>query len=180
MNASPDGSARKRRLASAVAFALVLALLGTNLYTFSFFWYRELDRANADYQRRRLQIEDAPVRAVDVVFAGDSFIEEGFWSQWYPDVAIANVGARGTTAHAMYYRRHHITRAQPAKVFVMVGINDLNISGLRLGTDRLKQMYALLLQDMADSMPRARVHVHAILPTARLGRGTSASMSWGR
>ncbi|MCB1479967.1 MAG: hypothetical protein KDJ62_14070 [Rhodobiaceae bacterium] len=156
---------RKYKRIIAVMAVVVITLIASNIFTFNYFWQWEIDHADTEYQRRRLQIEGMGTRDADIVFAGDSFIEEGFWSFWFPDTDIINVGARGTTSYHMFWRRHHITRSHPAKVFMMLGINDLNFSDLILDIDELEETYASLLDKLAAEAPQTKIYVHAILPT---------------
>ncbi|MFN0263122.1 GDSL-type esterase/lipase family protein [Tepidamorphus sp. 3E244] len=125
-----------------------------------------MDAAYNEYQRRRLQIEGMRVRDVDIVFAGDSIIEEGYWQHWFPEKDILNVGAPRTTTYNLYYRRNHITRVHPDKIFIMVGINDLLISKVFLEIEQLVRMYELLLLDLEDEAPHAKIYVNSIIPTA--------------
>ncbi len=69
--------------------------------------------------------EELPVYANSIVMVGDDYIDRGLWSEFFGDTAIKNRGITyDATAHVLY-RIHKIALAQPAKVFVSVGWNDV-------------------------------------------------------
>ena len=69
--------------------------------------------------------EELPLYANSIVMVGDDYIDRGLWSEFFGDTAIKNRGITyDATAHVLY-RIHKIALAQPAKVFVSVGWNDV-------------------------------------------------------
>ncbi len=156
---------RKTRIVLGISLAANLVLAGLALHTFNFFW--ELLRDDAREQTIRLQslAEKMEYRSVDIVFAGDSLIEEGYWSYWFPDADILNLGIRGTTSYNLFNRRHQITRVEPNKVFLMVGINNLIYSNLTLDIDEAIKFYGKLIDALEREAPQARLVLHSVLPT---------------
>lgn len=149
----------------AVLVLLNVVLAGTAVGTFAYFWKQVRMGAAEETERRRLQIAHMDARHADIVFVGDSLIEEGFWSYWFPDADIANVGIRGTRVANVFYQRGHITRARPEKIFLMVGINDMLRSSLRVKRDEITGFYVGLLDNLAIESPQAEIFVHSVLPT---------------
>src|SRR5690606_19998654 len=61
----------------------------------------------------------------DVVFIGNSIT---FWADWpvlLNDCDVKNRGIPGDNSFGLKERLYEITRAKPAKIFIMIGINDL-------------------------------------------------------
>ena len=62
----------------------------------------------------------------DYVMLGDSITEGGLWSEFFPDVKIANRGVWGDTTGDILSRMDSVYLLKPKKVFIMAGFNDLN------------------------------------------------------
>lgn len=63
----------------------------------------------------------------DVVMFGDSITEAAEWHELFPDVKILNRGIGGDITRGMLARVETVVNAQPEKVFVMAGINDISL-----------------------------------------------------
>jgi len=62
----------------------------------------------------------------DVAFVGDSLINSGRWSEYFPDFKVVNRGVRGDKASDIVNRIGSVLSAHPTKAFIMVGINDVS------------------------------------------------------
>jgi lysophospholipase L1-like esterase len=102
-----------------------------------------------------------PIQSTDIVFLGDS-ITEGFDLEYYfkrPD--IKNRGTSGDTTHQVLYRLIEITNAKPAKVFLMIGINDLfNDDSEDEVFNNIKQIIERIQRDS----PETKLYIQSILP----------------
>lgn len=116
------------------------------------------------HQARRVSAFEAlPLVPDDVVFLGDSITEGGPWEELFPGVRTRNRGIGGDTADGVLRRLEQVTRAQPAKVFLLIGTNDLYrgvseaqiVSNIEEILDRLKQ-----------ESPDTEVYLQSVLPRA--------------
>ena len=85
-----------------------------NTYFMGPFYYRKLDWFN-----------DNPVEKDDIVFLGDSLTDWGPWDEIFPDYPIKNRGIGGERVKGLYRRLDNVVIGQPAKIFLMIGTNDL-------------------------------------------------------
>lgn len=121
-------------------------------------------RAKEDIQRHLSQLEHASNRTVDIVFLGDSITHAGLWGEYFPEFAVANRGVPGNTTYDVLARLGQVAHSDPAKIFLMVGINDL-LQGL----DPMPNM--LLMFDRLDAeFPDTKICVQSILPTGKAYR----------
>jgi lysophospholipase L1-like esterase len=70
--------------------------------------------------------EALPIAPDDIVFLGDSITEGGAWEELFPGIRVRNRGIGGDTAEGVLQRLDQVTDGQPAKLFLMIGTNDLN------------------------------------------------------
>jgi lysophospholipase L1-like esterase len=94
-----------------------------------------------------------------VVFAGDSLIYNGPWSEFYSN--IHSRGIPNETSALLLGRLGDITRALPRRVILLTGANDL-IQGVPI-PQFLRNFRSILAKIRADS-PRTDVAVIGLLP----------------
>ena len=80
------------------------------------------DERNKEY---RISIFEEFSPEVDIVFAGDSITQAGEWTDFFPNLKIANRGVGSDTTHDLLRRLDSIISVNPKNVFVMIGINDI-------------------------------------------------------
>ena len=112
-------------------------------------------------ERRLSQFEVLSTNPVAVVFVGDSITEGGLWSEWLPDVDVINRGISGNTTQDILDRMHQIVSVKPDKLFVMIGVNDLN---KRLGVAVALRNYTTLFDLIDAQLPQTEVYIQSVLP----------------
>lgn len=80
---------------------------------------------SAYYHQKVSHFEGLPDTAGEIVFLGDSITDGGSWSEMFQDIRVKNRGISGDITEGVLERLKEITRAKPAKIFLMIGINDL-------------------------------------------------------
>jgi lysophospholipase L1-like esterase len=63
---------------------------------------------------------------IDVVFIGDSLTEGAEWSDFFPNISVANRGVGGNTTADILRRLDSIVSLKPEYAFIMLGINDID------------------------------------------------------
>jgi lysophospholipase L1-like esterase len=97
-----------------------------------------------------------------VAFVGDSITEGGDWAALFPGIATRNYGIGGDTTVGLDNRLAQIVAARPAKVFLLIGTNDLNNdhrapAEIVANTERL-------LERFARELPQTQLYVQSVLP----------------
>jgi lysophospholipase L1-like esterase len=115
------------------------------------------------YLERLSQLEQMPLHAGDVVFVGDSITEGCDWGKLFQNPDVRNFGISGDSTRGLLNRLDMITQAKPGKMFLMIGINDLNIRGAQSITAILHDYRKILLRVIEES-PETRIYVQSVLP----------------
>ena len=97
----------------------------------------------------------------EVVFLGDSITQGGRWSELFPGSGAVNRGIGGDTTADLLARLDQVLALQPAKLFVMIGINDLNRG---LGPDTATANYQQMFDRIDAALPDTRVFLQSVLP----------------
>lgn len=60
-----------------------------------------------------------------------------------------------------------IVSANPDKVFIMLGLNDLNYGTDIRSTDKITQYYKDLIHEIQDKLPNTKIHIVSVLPISK-------------
>jgi len=96
-----------------------------------------------------------------VVFLGDSITAGGRWDLLFPGIPSANFGVNGDHTHQVLSRLAPIIRLKPAKLFLLIGTNDL---GGGIVEDTTVANVAKILDQLQSALPRCRIHLQTVLP----------------
>ena len=115
---------------------------------------KDVVRTNSHFQ-----VVDTQTR--DIVFVGDSITRAGLWNEMFPEADIANRGVNGNTAQDVFDRLALIGKLKPRKVFLMIGVNDLNT---KRRVSHIIQTYEELFDYIAVTLPGSDIYVQSVLP----------------
>lgn len=77
------------------------------------------------FDQRATLFEVLPTSKKDIIFLGNSITNGGEWAELLGNPHVKNRGISGDRADTMLDRLHVITKGKPAKIFLLIGINDL-------------------------------------------------------
>lgn len=116
---------------------------------------------NATYLERSKEFKANPLKKGQIVFFGNSITQAGQWDTYFPNQKPANRGISGDNTDGMLSRMHEVIAAQPTKLFLMAGINDISLQ--RDNATIIRQMRLLLRQIKAGS-PDTKIYLQSALP----------------
>ena len=103
-----------------------------------------------------------PVRPGDIVFLGDSITAWAKWSELLPDLPVRNFGIPGDTSAGILARLHQVTSGSPAKVFLLIGTNDLHFG--KLSEDEVVANVARIVERLRTESPTTEIYVQSVMP----------------
>lgn len=116
---------------------------------------------NFYYQDKITHFETLPKSESEIIFLGDSLSDYCEWSEFFPNQRIKNRGIAGDTTDGILNRIDEVIESKPQKLFLLIGINDLNRG--RSVTDIVKN-YRLILEILKNKIPQTTVFVQSLLP----------------
>lgn len=96
-----------------------------------------------------------------IVFLGDSLTDMGNWSEMLNNTDIINRGISSDTTTSVINRLSEITRLKPRKIFIMIGVNDIDKG---LSTNEIITNYNKILSTIKKDSPNSKVYVESVLP----------------
>lgn len=103
----------------------------------------------------------ASVSKRDIIFLGNSINDGSEWYELFNDIRIKNRGISGDMTPGILHRLKEVTNRKPAKVFLMIGINDL---GRGVSPDSVVKNILLINDYILQESPSTKVFVESILP----------------
>ncbi|MGM0376852.1 MAG: GDSL-type esterase/lipase family protein [Bacteroidota bacterium] len=116
---------------------------------------------NDYYQNKVMMHETVKVTPWNVVFLGNSIIERGMWSEWFPAVPVLNRGIGGDNVWGVYNRLEPVLKGEPAKIFLLIGINDL---GRGIPVKMIASKYEQIIKKVIAESPDTRMVLQTVLP----------------
>lgn len=113
------------------------------------------------YMRRVSHFARLNVGRGDIVMLGDSLINGCEWHELLENPLIKNRGINGDTVEGVRQRVEGIMQGKPAKVFLMVGINDVSHN---IASHAIACSIVALVDYLHSLSPGTQVYVHSLLP----------------
>ncbi len=127
-------------------------------------WGQQTERKYTDHYYERLKTfqQEPSLDSESIVMLGNSLVEfGGDWAQRLGDTHVVNRGIIGDEIMGVYDRLEELIQAQPRKVFLIIGINDVSH---QLSVDSILDLEEQLIQRMSNELPRTKIYLQSLLP----------------
>jgi len=113
------------------------------------------------YHQRWTLFKSLPQTKDDIIFLGNSITDGGEWNELFKDIHIKNRGISGDISAGVIKRIDEVTNRKPAKVFLMIGVNDL---ARGISPDSVVKNILLIAVYLRQLTPKTKLYVQSILP----------------
>ena len=115
------------------------------------------------YYKRFIQfMDEAPISNKDIVMLGNSLTENGGnWAARLGNKHVRNRGIIGDVVMGVYDRLHQILPGHPAKLFLLIGVNDISHG---LTSDSIVSMIRTTVERIRKESPDTRLYLQSLLP----------------
>ncbi len=113
------------------------------------------------YRLRKAYFSMEPCKKDSIIFLGDSMTDEGHWSKLFPDENVINFGIGGDTTKGILNRINQTIAANPSKIFLMIGTNDLCYNR---SVNDTADNYDRILFLLHKNLPHTKIYVESVLP----------------
>lgn len=113
------------------------------------------------YQQRITHFRTLPETKDDIIFLGNSITDGGEWNELFSDSHIKNRGISGDITAGIIHRLDEVTDRKPAKVFLLIGTNDL---ARGISPDSLVKNIMLIADYLHQQSPATQLFVQSVLP----------------
>lgn len=113
------------------------------------------------YDSRTAYFRQLPAAKKPVIFFGDSITQWGDWCEFLGKANILNRGIAGDNTNGLLARVEEVVRHRPAKLFILVGTNDLN---KHMPATSIVANYRRIISAVQEASPQTRIYVQSVLP----------------
>lgn len=122
----------------------------------------EWNRAvKAYYYHKKEHFENLPNDKNEILFLGDSIIDNAEWAELFWNAKIKNRGIGGDDTQGVLDRLEEVTESSPDKIFIMIGTNDLAYG---MSKEQVVENYRKILRRINQDSPKSDIYVQSILP----------------
>lgn len=113
------------------------------------------------YHQRVTLFKSLPQTKEDIIFIGNSITDGGEWSEIFNDLKIKNRGISGDISAGVLNRIDEVAKRKPAKVFLMIGVNDL---ARGISADSAVKNILVIASYLRQETPASKLFIQSILP----------------
>ncbi|OKL40565.1 beta-N-acetylhexosaminidase [Pontibacter flavimaris] len=113
------------------------------------------------HHQRATLFRSLPHTPGDIIFLGNSISDGGEWSELFADSRLKNRGISGDVSAGVMHRLDEVAGRKPAKVFLLIGTNDL---AQGIAPDSLLKNLFWIADYLQEKTPGTQVYMQSILP----------------
>ncbi|WP_246186104.1 GDSL-type esterase/lipase family protein [Phnomibacter ginsenosidimutans] len=107
------------------------------------------------------QFKSFPNAPTDIIFLGNSITAGTDWMELLGRTDVRNRGISGDITYGVLERLDEVTEGKPAKVFILIGINDISRN---IPDSLIMKNHRLMVQRIKQASPKTRIYIHTLLP----------------
>src|SRR5690349_7111909 len=138
------------------------------LFVFSFFVsvHAQTEKWDSTYRPNNFslrveQFKAYPNFSQDIVFLGNSITAGVDWMELLGNPHARNRGISGDITFGVLERLSEVTEGKPAKVFILIGINDISRN---IPDSLILQNYQQIIQRIKKESPVTKIYFYTLLP----------------
>jgi lysophospholipase L1-like esterase len=117
---------------------------------------------NTYYEQKVTLFRLLPNTKGEIIFLGNSITDIGEWAEIWQNKKVRNRGISGDNTFGVLARLDEVTSGKPAKVFIMIGINDI---AKETPDSIIITNYKKIINRIQTESPKTKIIVQSILPT---------------
>lgn len=113
------------------------------------------------YQHKKSMFESLPNSSGEIIFLGNSITDGCNWTELFSDLRVKNRGISGDITEGILNRLDEVTESKPAKIFIMIGINDL---ARNKSKREILDKCEIIVDRIITDSPETEIYLQSILP----------------
>jgi lysophospholipase L1-like esterase len=114
-----------------------------------------------NYKSRLAFFKSYPNSKKDIIFLGNSITQGVDWAELLQNKHARNRGISGDISYGVLERLNEVTEGQPAKVFILIGINDIEHN---IPDTLIVNNYRRIIRQIKAGSPKTKIYFHTLLP----------------
>ncbi|SMO80479.1 GDSL-type esterase/lipase family protein [Fodinibius sediminis] len=115
----------------------------------------------AYYYHKKTLFEQLPNADEEIILLGDSITDGNEWAELFGNDRLKNRGISGDVTDGVLYRLDEVTESKPAKIFIMIGVNDL---ARDRSVNYVLSNYEKIVDRIVSDSPGTEIYIQSLLP----------------
>lgn len=107
------------------------------------------------------QFKSYPDAKTDIIFLGNSLTAGTSWNELLDQPNAKNRGISGDTSYGIIERLEEVVEGKPAKVFLLIGINDISRN---FPVDKILENHRKIVRKIQMDSPDTKIYLQTLLP----------------
>ncbi|MGV3502094.1 MAG: GDSL-type esterase/lipase family protein [Adhaeribacter sp.] len=107
------------------------------------------------------QFRSYPDSRKDIIFLGNSITDGVDWVELVQNPRARNRGISGDITYGVLERLDEVIEGKPAKVFILIGINDISRN---IPDALILKNYQRMVSRIKQGSPKTRIYLHTLMP----------------
>lgn len=113
------------------------------------------------YAQKVAQFNMHPNSKKDIIFLGNSITDYIDWNELLQLPHARNRGISGDITFGILERLHEVTEGKPAKIFILIGINDI---ARNIPDSVILDNYKRIISGIKTASPKTKIYFNTLLP----------------
>jgi lysophospholipase L1-like esterase len=114
-----------------------------------------------NYELKVELFKSFPNSSRDIIFLGNSIVAGTDWMELLGRTDVRNRGISGDISFGILERLNEVTDGKPAKVFILIGINDISRN---VPDSFIIENYRKIIQRIKTESPTTKIYFHTLMP----------------
>lgn len=114
-----------------------------------------------NYALKVEEFRSFPNSTKDIIFLGNSITAGIEWTELLQNANIRNRGISGDITFGIVERISEVTEGKPAKVFILIGINDISRN---IPDSLILRNHLRIITSIKSQSPNTKIYIHTLLP----------------
>ena len=125
--------------------------------------FAQRDNYSTYWHQRATLFETLPINKKDIVFVCNSITDGGEWLEFFNNPHVKNRGISGDRTVGVLDRLDAIVSGQPKKIFLLIGVNDLNHG---TSIDSIATNIGMIVDEIQAKSPKTKIYLQSVLPVS--------------
>jgi lysophospholipase L1-like esterase len=141
------------------SLAIVFSLFFIRLQAQEVKWDNTMRPGN--FKLKVAQFRSYPNSTKDIIFIGNSITAGVDWNELLQINTVKNRGISGDISFGVLERLQEVTEGKPAKVFILIGINDISRN---IPDSVILNNYKRMVKMIRQESPRTKIYFQTLMP----------------
>jgi lysophospholipase L1-like esterase len=144
-----------------IKLVILIALISSGLSAYAQKAVWDSTFRPATFSIKAEQFKSYKSSSKDIIFLGNSIMANTDWAELLQSSNVKNRGISGDISYGILERLKDITDTKPAKIFLLIGINDISRN---IPDEQILNNFTKIVSRIRSESPGTKIYLHTLMP----------------